>query len=148
MISVGKHEGFIASQNWIQAQMILEDIARQYNRPHRKTNALLAGIVHCPYCGKRLSVISESDQWTNGKPRFKYVCLGYRKKEFNFRAVDGVLLDEFVVGQLSKLSDEQSEHFQQILEIKIEDVLNRSQTTQKYKQMIKKKEQIEANIHS
>lgn len=39
VISVGKHEGFIASQNWIQAQMILEDIEKQYNRPDRKTNA-------------------------------------------------------------------------------------------------------------
>ncbi len=128
--------------------MILEDIAQQYNRLHRKTNALLARIVHCPNCGKRLSVISESDRWTNGKPHFKYVCPGYRKKECNFRAVDGVLLDEFVVEQLSQLSDEQSEHFQQILEIKIGDMLNRSQTAQEYSQMIKKKEQIEANIHS
>lgn len=43
----------------------------------------------------------QTDRWTNGKPRFKYVCPGYRKKECNFKAVDGVLLDEFVVLQLS-----------------------------------------------
>lgn len=78
---------------------------------------------HCPHCGRRLSVISESDRWTNGKPRFKYVCPGYRKKECNFKAVDGVLLDEFVVQQLSELSDENSEGFRRILEIKIEEVL-------------------------
>ena len=70
-----------------------------------------------------MSVISESDRWTNGKPRFKYVCPGYRKKECNFKAVDGVLLDEFVVQQLSELSDENSERFRRILEIKIEEVL-------------------------
>ena len=91
---------------------MLDSIAEKYNRPHRKTNALLAGLVYCPYCGKRLRVISESNRWTNGKPRFKYVCPGYRLGECAFRAVDGVLLDEFVVKQLSNLSDENSEYFE------------------------------------
>ena len=123
IIAVGKHEGFIPSEQWVEVQELLDAIAEKYNRPHRKTNALLAGLVHCPHCGRRLSVISESDRWTNGKPRFKYVCPGYRKKECNFKAVDGVLLDEFVVQQLSDLSDENSERFKDILEIKIEEVL-------------------------
>ena len=79
--------------------IIGNDIAEKYNRPHRKTNALLAGLVHCPHFGRRLSVVSESYRYTNGKPRFKYVCLGYRKKECNFKAVDDVLLDEFIVKQ-------------------------------------------------
>lgn len=109
IIAVGKHEGFIPSEQWIEVQELLDAIAEKYNRPHRKTNALLAGLAHCPHCGRRLSVIPESDRWTNGKPRFKYVCPGYRKKECNFKAVDGVLLDEFVVQQLSELSDENSE---------------------------------------
>ena len=84
---------------------MLDDIAEKYNRQHRKTNALLAGLVYCPHCGKRLRVISESNRWTNGKPRFKYVCPGYRAGECTFRAVDGFLLDEFVVKQLSHLAD-------------------------------------------
>lgn len=146
IISVGKHEGFISSDNWIMTQGILDDIAEKYNRPHRKTNALLAGLVHCPHCGRRLSVISESDRWTNGKPRFKYVCPGYRKKECNFKAVDGVLLDEFVVKQLSDLSDETSEYFKEILSIKIEDVIAKSQSMQEYTMLRRKQEQIESNI--
>ena len=108
IIAVGKHEGFIPSGQWIETQELLDAIAEKYNRPHRKTNALLAGLVHCPICGKRLNVVSESDRWTNGKPRFKYVCPGYRKKICHFKAVDGVLLDEFIVRQLSNLSDEDS----------------------------------------
>ncbi len=109
-------------------------------------NALLAGLVHCPHCGRRLSVISESDRWTNGKPRFKYVCPGYRKKECNFKAVDGVLLDEFVVQQLSELSDENSEHFKDILEIKIEEVLEQSQTVQEHNLIKKKRDKLKADI--
>ena len=87
IIAVGKHEGFIPSEQWIEVQELLDAIAEKYNRPHRKTNSLLAGLAHCPHCGRRLSVISESDRWTNGKPRFKYVCPGYRKKECNFKAL-------------------------------------------------------------
>ena len=146
IIAVGRHEGFIPSEQWIEVQELLDAIAEKYNRPHRKTNALLAGLVHCPHCGRRLSVISESDRWTNGKPRFKYVCPGYRKKECNFKAVDGVLLDEFVVQQLSDLSDENSERFKCILEIKIEEVLEQSQTVQEHNLIKKKHDKLKADI--
>src|SRR5699024_3589693 len=54
IISVGRHEGFIPSQQWIDTQNMLDSIAEKYNRPHRKTNALLSGLVYCPLCGKRL----------------------------------------------------------------------------------------------
>lgn len=146
IIAVGRHEGFIPSEQWIEVQELLDAIAEKYNRPHRKTNALLAGLAHCPHCGRRLSVISESDRWTNGKPRFKYVCPGYRKKECNFKAVDGVLLDEFVVQQLSELSDENSERFRRILEIKIEEVLEQSQTVQEHNIIKKKRDKLKADI--
>lgn len=146
IIAVGKHEGFISSEHWIETQELLDAIAEKYNRPHRKTNALLAGLIYCPCCGKRLNVISESNRWTNGKPRFKYVCPGYRKKTCNFKAVDGVLLDEFIVQQLSDMSDEDSERFKEILEIKIEEVLEQSSTTQEYALLKRKREKLQTDI--
>lgn len=146
IIAVGRHEGFISSEHWVETQELLDAIAEKYNRPHRKTNALLAGLVHCPVCGKRLNVISESDRWTNGKPRFKYVCPGYRKKTCTFKSVDGVLLDEFVVQQLSDLSEEDSEYFKDILEIKIEEVLAQSSTAQEYTLLKKKREKLQTDI--
>ena len=42
IIAVGRHEGFIPSEQWIEVQELLDAIAEKYNRPHRKTNALLA----------------------------------------------------------------------------------------------------------
>lgn len=146
IISVGRHEGFIPSQQWIDTQKMLDSIAEKYNRPHRKTNALLAGLVYCPHCGKRLRVISESNRWTNGKPRFKYVCPGYRAGECTFRAVDGVLLDEFVVGQLSNLSDEDSEYFVKLLNQKASDIFKNSRNEQELIQLRKKKAQLETAI--
>lgn len=35
IISVGQHEGFIPSDEWIETQMLLSAIAEKYNRPHR-----------------------------------------------------------------------------------------------------------------
>lgn len=146
IISVGRHEGFIPSQQWIDTQNMLDSIAEKYNRPHRKTNALLAGLVYCPHCGKRLRVISESNRWTNGKPRFKYVCPGYRAGECTFRAVDGVLLDEFVVKQLSNLSDEGSEYFVKLLNQKASDIFKNTQNEQELIELKKKKVQLEAAV--
>ena len=146
IISVGRHEGFISSRQWIDTQNVLDDIAEKYNRPHRKTNALLAGLVFCPHCGKRLRVISESNRWTNGKPRFKYVCPGYRVGECTFRAVDGVLLDEFVVQQLSHLADEDSEYFEKLLNEKASDIFRSSQNEKELSDLRKKKIQLETAI--
>lgn len=146
IISVGRHEGFIPSRQWIDTQNMLDSIAEKYNRPHRKTNALLAGLVYCPHCGKRLRVISESNRWTNGKPRFKYVCPGYRAGECTFRAVDGVLLDEFVVKQLSNLSYEDSEYFVKLLNQKASDIFKNTQNEQELIELKKQKAQLEAAI--
>lgn len=146
IISVGRHEGFIPSQQWINTQNMLDSIAEKYNRPHRKTNALLAGLVYCPHCGKRLRVISESNRWTNNKPRFKYVCPGYREIECTFQSVDGVLLDEFVVQQLSNLSDEDSEYFTKLLNQRASDIFKNSQNEQELTELKKKKAQLETAI--
>ena len=76
------------------------------------------------------------------------ICLypAIAKKECNFKAVDGVLLDEFVVQQLSDLSDENSERFKDILEIKIEEVLEKSQTVQEHTFIKKKRDKLKADI--
>ena len=133
IISVGKHEGVIPSQDWIEAQMLLKAIAENYNRPHRKTNALLAGLMYCPICGRRLTVVPESNRWTHGKPRFKYVCPGFRKGECDFKAVAGVELDEYVVEQLSNLSDQQSEYYRRVFEEKLDKLVESDQSEQEYR---------------
>ena len=145
IIAVGQHEGFIPSGEWIETQELLSSIAEKYNRPHRRTNALLAGIVFCPVCGKRLSVTSESNRWTHGKPRFKYTCPGVRKKECTFKAVDGVLLDEFVVAQLSNLSDESAVYYNTIFNEKLQNLIANDETETEYRETKKAIEKTKAS---
>ncbi len=146
IISVGRHEGFISSRKWVETQRMLDEIAEKYNRPHRKTNALLSGLMYCPVCGKRLRVISESNRWTNGKPRFKYVCPGVREKQCTFKAVEGVSLDEFVVHQLSILNDEHSDLYHQIFESRIASMIRTEQSEQEYQETKKAIERLNADI--
>jgi len=146
IISTGKHEGFISSADWINTQKLLAEIAHRYNQPHRKTNALLAGIIHCPNCGKRLNVTSESNRWTNGKPRFKYTCPGYRKKECDFIAVDGVLLDEFVIKQLSELNRENSTYYYELIQTRIDKLILSDENEREYRDTKKAIDKIKSDI--
>lgn len=152
IISVGRHEGFILSHKWVETQRVLDEIAEKYNRPHRKTNALLSGLMYCPICGKRLRVIPESNRWTNGKPRFKYACPDVRAKKCTFKAVEGVSLDEFVVQQLSKLNDEHSALYHQIFESKISNLIRTDQSEQEYtnakKEIVRIKEAISNQVRN
>ena len=146
IVAVGRHEGFISSADWIRTQELLSEIAERYNRPHRKTNALLAGLIYCPHCGRRLNVTPESDRWTNGKPRFKYTCPGYRKKECGFIAVDGVLADEFVVKKLSEINDENSEYYNELIQTKIDELICSDRNEREYRETQKKIERIKSDI--
>ena len=62
-------------------------------------------------CGKKLSVVSESNRYTHGKPRFKYACPNaVRKGACTYQAVRGVELDEYVVSELTKLKEEDNQY--------------------------------------
>lgn len=66
--------------------------------------------------------------------------------ECTFRTVDGVLLDEFVVKQLSTLSDEDSKYFVKLLNQKASDIFKNSQNEQKLIELKNKKAQLETAI--
>ena len=145
-ISVGRHEPFISSEDWIAAQELMKDIEEQHNRPHRATNALLSGLMICPKCGKILNVVSESGRWTRGRPRFKYVCPGHRKKECDYLAVDGVKLDDQVVRQLAVLVDEQKETYFKLIEARIRELTRSDASEREYQETKKDIEKIKADI--
>ena len=146
IVSVGRHEGFISSRKWVETQNMLDEIAEKYNRPHRKTNALLSGLMYCPICGKRLRVLPESNRWTNGKPRFKYACPGVRAKECTFKGVEGVTLDEFVIHSLSSLQEEYSDYYRQLLENRVASMIRTDQSEKEYQETKKAIERLNADI--
>ncbi len=124
----------------------MKAIEEQHNRPHRKTNALLSGLMICPKCGKVLNVVSESGRWTRGRPRFKYVCPGHRKKECDYLAVDGVKLDDQVVRQLAELVDDQKEMYFKLIETRIRELARSDASEREYQETKKEIERIKIDI--
>ena len=60
--------------------------------------------------------------------------------------VDGVLLDEFVVKQLSHLANEDSKYFEKLLNQKASDIFSSSQNEKELSDLRKKKTQLEMAI--
>lgn len=107
---------------------------------------MITGVLYCPLCGKPLRVVPESNRWSNGKPRFKYVCPGFRKKTCTFKAVDGVQMDEFIVEQLSKLSDQKSPYYSELASTKFTHLLRADTGELEYQETEKAVEQIKNEI--
>lgn len=146
IVSVGQHEGFIPSTKWIATQRLLADIAERHNRPHRKTNALLSGVLRCPLCGRLLRVIPESNRWSHGKPRFKYVCPGFRKKLCDFKAIDGVEMDEYIVEKLAELSKKENNYYQEVFLAKLSALLRSDPVESEMRNISQKIEKLQADI--
>lgn len=62
------------------------------------------------------------------------------------KAVEGVSLDEFVVKQLSKLNDEQSDLYRQIFESRIANMIRTEQSEQEYQETKKAIERLNTDI--
>lgn len=147
IIAPGRHVGFIASEDWIEAQKIKEEIADKYNRPHRSTNALLSGLIYCPLCHKKLNVIPESNRYTNGKPRFKYACPNaIRKGPCGFQAVRGVEMDEYIIDRLSHLEDGDDRNYITEIQNEIRQLLIGNQTEQDIESLKKTIDKLEKEI--
>lgn len=147
IIAPGRHEGFIPSQSWIDAQKIREEIADKYNRPHRATNALAAGLMYCPYCHVRLTVISESNRYTHGKPRFKYACPNaVRKGSCNYQAVRGVEFDEYLMRMLPDVGKDKEHAYHKRLVAMEDELIESTQSEQDMADLTKDIQKLERDI--
>ncbi len=61
------------------------------------------------------------------------MCPGVRRNECDFKAMDGVLMDEYVVQQLSNLSGQQSEYYRRIFEAKLDRLICSDQSEEEYR---------------
>ena len=147
VIAVGRHTGFVSSEDWIEAQKLKEAIADKYNRPHRATNALLSGLIYCPLCHKKLRVVPESNRYTNGKPRFKYACPNaVRKGPCGYQAVRGVEMDEYIVKRLSTLTTNNEKNYIEGIRKEIENLINNDRSAREIDELKAEIERIEKDI--
>lgn len=116
IVSVGLHQGFIQSQDWIAVQNSLErNKSKQYKKP-RINEALLTGLIFCS-CGSRMYPKLTTRKTKDGKAVFFYMC---KSKERSKRAlcsnknISGNALDALIIDQIKMLDEDDSVFTSQI----------------------------------
>ena len=154
IITIGKHNGIIESDKWIQAQTIKEEIADKYNRPHTATNALLSGIIYCPKCNSRLYPRSQSNRYTNGRKRFTYSCTTHERsvknntEECDYNSLNGIFLDDYIIEKLSDYFNKNKESYIGKLKKHIKDAIHNDEFEQHIKELQNEINKIEKDIAS
>lgn len=101
--AIGRHEGIISGDNWIEIQRILELNSEKAPRLGKTNVALLTGILRCACCGRNMRVIYGSKKKDTGERLHYYACTmkhdsgGSRCKNKNVRADT---LEDIVVNKL------------------------------------------------
>lgn len=116
IVSVGKHQGLIPGEMWVKVQQILEaNKAKNYRRP-RSHEALLTGTLYCK-CGGRMYPKLTKRTTEEGERIFSYMCLRKDRSRgalCDTRNPNGNILDDAVIEQLKKLSEDKSEFARQL----------------------------------
>lgn len=116
ILAIGRHKGTVSGGEWVLTQRILRENRDRFQRPQRKTGALLSGIIVCPGCGKPLYTHRETGRQTGGKPRFLYKCRSKRegKGACGNRPVRGNAADELALDTVCALAGKE-ERFRALL---------------------------------
>jgi DNA invertase Pin-like site-specific DNA recombinase len=112
IIAVGKHQGIISGEMWIQAQGLLERNRSHSYRQPRSNVALLSGLLYCGNCGSHMRPKLTKRTNENGELLYSYVCT---EKEHSHgqncavKNVNGNVLDQAVLNEVKKISADSGE---------------------------------------
>ena len=110
IVSVGKHEGLVTGKDWIAVQDELERNRDKAYRKPRKNEALLTGLIYCR-CGSRMYPKLSRQELEDGRTAFSYVCKQKdisRGENCKIRNVSGNLLDDAVIEEIKRLSEDKA----------------------------------------
>ena len=74
VIAVGRHEGIIPGEIWVQAQNLLEKNKAKSYRKERNNQALLSGLLKCGKCGSYMRPKVTNRTNSNNEQVFYYMC--------------------------------------------------------------------------
>lgn len=105
IISIGMHEGIIASKKYIETINILEKNKSKRLRIPRKNNSILSGIIKCKNCNSYMRPKLRKT-YNKNKRNFSYICQlkeKSRKKLCACKNIDGITTDKLIIQKIKEI---------------------------------------------
>ena len=106
IISVGKHQGIIVSEQFIQVWNLIENNKDKRCRIPQKNTSILSGIIKCKYCESYMRPRLRNSLATSGERNFTYLCElkdKSRKQLCDCKNIDGIKTDKIIIDKISEL---------------------------------------------
>lgn len=107
IIAVGKHQGIISSEQFIQNWNLLTTNKDKRNRWPRQNTSILSGIIRCSYCGSYMRPRLRNGVASNGERNFIYLCElkeKSRKQLCQCKNINGIETDMLVIQKIKELT--------------------------------------------
>ncbi len=106
IIAVGKHQGIIISEQFIQVWNLIENNKDKRYRIPQKNTSILSGIIKCKYCESYMRPRLRNSLATSGERNFTYLCElkdKSRKQLCDCKNIDGIKTDKIIIDKISEL---------------------------------------------
>lgn len=110
IVAVGRHESMLSGTAWVSVQRLLEQNKSKSYRKPRSSTALLPGVLFCGCCGERMRPKLSGQ-------RYFYICSLKERSRMKCCAIknaNGKVLDELVIEEIKKISENREEFFDQL----------------------------------
>ncbi|GLC82823.1 recombinase family protein [Lacrimispora brassicae] len=117
IVAVGKHEGVIPGSVWVRAQLLLDQNKSKSYRKPRSNVALLSGILYCGGCGDYMRPKLSGRYNDQGEQIYSYLCTMKEKSRMKccgMKNVNGNMLDQMVLEEIRKISEDHDEFQRQL----------------------------------
>ncbi len=106
IIAVGKHNGIVSSDKFIEIWNILDNNKDKRFRKPPSNTSILSGIIRCKRCGSLMRPRLRESYDSSGERNFFYLCElkdKSRKKLCDCKNIRGIYLDRLVISEIKKL---------------------------------------------
>lgn len=120
IISVGKHDGIVSSEKFIETWQLLDSNKNKRFRKPPENTSILSGIIRCKHCGSFMRPRLRNSHASNGERNFTYLCElkdKSRKQLCTCKNINGIETDKLVIEKIKELTLPTSQFMTRLKEI-------------------------------
>lgn len=117
IVAVGKHQGIISSEQFIQVWNLIENNKDKRCRTPQQNTSILSGIIRCKHCGSYMRPRLRNSIAPNGERNFTYLCElkdKSRKQLCKCKNINGIETDKLVIQRIKELTLPTSDFMQRL----------------------------------